>query len=75
MIHYKGYSVTFTDDCDENKGGYYCQVYSDADYNCEIDYFCIHPEDFTNDNDVERLAREYIDALLLKNADLKQLAT
>lgn len=37
--------VSYLDDCDENEGGYYCQVYTDKWYDHEIDDFCVHPYD------------------------------
>ena len=43
---YKGTKVYVTaiDDCGENVGGFYCQVYADEDMNDELDYFVIHKE-------------------------------
>jgi hypothetical protein len=35
----------FFDDCDINKGGYYCQVYDNEDMDNEIDNFVIQAED------------------------------
>lgn len=43
--------VTICDDCGENKGGYYCQVYTDEDFQNEIDNFCLHHEDCKNITD------------------------
>lgn len=37
--------ITFCDDIGENKGGYYCQVYTDADFENEIDNFVIDAEE------------------------------
>lgn len=37
--------ITLCDDCDENKGGYFCQVYLDEDCSEDYDYFVIHKED------------------------------
>ena len=37
--------ITFTDDCGENKGGYYCQVYLIEDFDDEYDNFVIHYDD------------------------------
>lgn len=37
--------ITFTDDCDENKGGYYCQVYLDENDAFEYDNFVINKFD------------------------------
>ena len=53
--------ISRTEDCGENKGGYFCQVYSDENMEYEIDYFCIHPEDCNcrNENDVDEFIRLY----------------
>lgn len=45
--------VTICDDCGENKGGYYCQVYTDDNCENEIDYFTLHHEDCKNITDYE----------------------
>ena len=37
--------ITFTDDCGENKGGYYCQVYLDENDTFEYDNFVINKFD------------------------------
>ena len=44
---------TLCDDCGENKGGYFCQVYLDEDEVFEYDNFVIHNEELecTNDKD------------------------
>ena len=34
--------ISLTDDCGENKGGYFCQVYLDEDDMIEYDNFVIH---------------------------------
>lgn len=39
------YYVTFTDDCEDNVSGYFCQVYEDEDLEEEISYFVLHKED------------------------------
>lgn len=48
-------------DCDNNLGGYYCQVYIDRDMENQIDDFCIHPEDCdcTSESEVEKFIEEY----------------
>ena len=53
--------ISRVEDCGENKGGYFCQVYADENMEYEIDYFCIHPEDCdcSNDNDVDDFIRLY----------------
>lgn len=37
--------ITLCDDIDDNKGGYFCQVYLDEDCSEDYDYFVIHKED------------------------------
>ena len=53
--------VSMTNDCDENKGGYFCQVYADEDMEIEIDYFCIHTDDCdcNNQEEVEKFINQY----------------
>lgn len=45
--------VTLTDDYGENKGGYFCQVYTDENFQNEIDNFCLHHEDCENQTPYE----------------------
>lgn len=51
--------VTSTEDCDENKGGLYCQIYADPELNNELDNFCIHKEELEQST-FNQLAREYV---------------
>ena len=37
--------ISLTDDCDDNKGGYFCQVYLNEDDMIEYDNFVIHRDD------------------------------
>ena len=37
--------ITLCDDCGDNKGGYFCQVYLDEDCSEDYDYFVIYKED------------------------------
>lgn len=48
-------------DCDENEGGWYCEVYTDEYMENRIDYFCIHTEDCdcNNQEEVEKFIRWY----------------
>ena len=48
-------------DCDENEGGYFCEVWDDEYMNNRIDYFCIHPEDCdcNNPEEVKKFIRWY----------------
>ena len=59
--------VTFYPDCEENVGGYYCQVYTDENCISEIDNFMVHVKDIADKKDpyaaVEELAREYIESI------------
>ena len=54
--------VTTTPDCEDNEGGYYCEVYADEDFITKLDDFCVHPEDCDCDNDdeVEKYIMSYI---------------
>lgn len=59
------YYVSFTDDCDDNVGGYFCQVYEEKpheDLGEEIDYFVIHKEDIGKYN-IEELVQNYVEKL------------
>ena len=53
--------ISCIEDCAENKGGYFCQVYADEDMEYEIDYFCIHTDDCNcaDKNEVENFIKEY----------------
>ena len=37
--------ITYIPDCEYNEGGYYCETYSDENFDNKIDDFCIHPDD------------------------------
>jgi hypothetical protein len=37
--------VTYIEDCEPNKGGYYCETYTDDFCGHKIDDFCIHVGD------------------------------
>ena len=54
--------VSYVDDCCENKGGYWCQVYCNDFLDYEIDDFCIHPEDCdcSDGNAVAERIRQYV---------------
>lgn len=54
--------VTLTDDCGENKGGYFCQVYADENFENEIDFFTLHHEDCKNLNQyqIDEMVEEVI---------------
>lgn len=45
--------VTTTPDCGENTGGFYCQVYADEDWTEQIDDFCIHPEELSENPNLD----------------------
>ena len=42
-----------SNDYGENKGGYFCQVYTDENFQNEIDNFCLHHEDCENQTPYE----------------------
>lgn len=63
MIQVDDFYITF---CDDNNG-YYCQVYTDENLECEIDNFFIHSEQLASFNDyndrlneAEKIATEYV---------------
>lgn len=59
--------VHMIEDCDINKGGYFCQVYTAECDEDNIDYFVIHVEDIINTKDpyheAEKLAIKYIKSI------------
>lgn len=59
------YYVTFTDDCEDNVGGYFCQVYEDEDLGEEIDFFVLHKEqiEHTDEYEIENLVQDYVEQL------------
>lgn len=61
-MEYKEWYIAVTEDCDENKGGYYCEIYRKSDTNHDnlIDYFCIHKEELEQNNNIEFWIRKYI---------------
>ena len=54
--------VTYTDDCCENEGGYYCEVWADEDIMYDLGFFCVHPEDCdcSDDDAVEAYIQKYV---------------
>lgn len=50
--------VSTTEDCGDNIGGYYCQVYDDKYYENEIDNFCIHADELEQNPDIDYWIRE-----------------
>lgn len=59
-MKYKDLYISCTEDCEENEGGYFCQVYTDESLDDEIDYFCIHTDELET-NTIEDNIRLYID--------------
>jgi len=60
-MEYKGYYISKTEDCGENEGGLYCQIFraSDTNHDEELDHFCVHVgEDF------EEVAKKAVEDLL-----------
>ena len=54
--------LCFVDDCEDNKGGYFVEVYLYPGDGDRYDYFCIHKEDCDCEdmNEVEEFAKKYI---------------
>ena len=54
--------VSFVEDCEDNEGGYYCEVWDSEDMAKQLDNFCIHTNDCDcNDWDaIEEFAMNYI---------------
>ena len=77
IMRYKGFTVSVIDDCDENKGGYFCQVYASPDFSGTLDFFCIHPDELSgcdNPKLVARRMRKLIRVYIRNNfKDLKEL--
>ena len=53
--------IHYIEDCDVNKGGYYCEVYDTEEMDNRIDYFCVHTDDCdcNNAEEVEKFIRLY----------------
>ena len=54
--------LCFNEDCEDNEGGYWVEVYTDKDLNNRIDDFCIHPDDCNCSDmfEVEECAKTYV---------------
>lgn len=61
-MDYRGLVIDCIDDCGENTGGYFCEVHRADTLDDRIDFFCIHPEELSENSDEEFWIREYIDA-------------
>ena len=59
-MKYRNLIIDCIDDCGPNMGGYYCQVFREEDY-AQIDDFCIHPDELSDDMGTEDFIRSYID--------------
>ena len=55
--------VTFCDDINENKGGYYCEIYLNGIDDDPFDNFVIHKEDLTNGVSKKELAKKYVSSI------------
>lgn len=66
-MEYKEWYIAVTEDCDENKGGYYCEIYHKSDTNHDnlIDYFCIHKKELEQNNNIEFWIKKYINENLI----------
>jgi hypothetical protein len=60
-MEYRGLVISLTDDCEENTGGYFCEVHQPDVLDDRIDYFCIHPDELSENPDIEFWIRNYID--------------
>jgi hypothetical protein len=58
--HGNTYYVTFTDDCDNNVGGYYCQVYLDENLEEEIGFFVLHKRHI-DEYGIDNLVQDYVE--------------
>lgn len=58
-MEYKGFYISRTNDCDENIGGLFCQIYTESNFDREIDNFCIHNNEMDN---IEGFIKKYIDS-------------
>lgn len=54
------YYVTFTDDCEDNVGGYFCQVYKDEDLEEEIGFFVLHKRHI-DEYGIDELVQDYVE--------------
>ena len=54
------YYVTFTDDCYDNVGGYYCQVYKDEDLEEKIGFFILHKRHI-DEYGIDELVKDYVE--------------
>ena len=59
-MKYKDFYITYTKDCCENKGGYFCQIYLDSNLDYEVDNFCIHAEELHH-NKIEDMIISYME--------------
>lgn len=72
--------ITLCDDCGENKGGYFCQVYLDEDCSEDYDNFVIHKEDLdcyeNKDEFIQILCEEYaknVDDMPILNKEFNEV--
>lgn len=63
-MKYRGLFISVTPDCDENTGGYYCQVYTDEDMANQIDDFCIHPDELAENASIDYWIRVNVDSII-----------
>ena len=49
--------VSFCEDTQPNKGGYYCQVYADPELECQVDDFVVHNYQLRGLNENEKKKR------------------
>lgn len=70
-MQYKGYYVTFVADCDDNTGGYFCEIYEDESFDNRLDFFCIYKDsvDCKDDTAVEDFAKQMVDSFISSQPD------
>ena len=58
---YRELEISCIEDCGENTGGYYCEVFTLEPYYDCIDSFCIHPDELQMNPDPEYWQKQYLD--------------
>lgn len=68
-MEYKGLEIGCVEDCGDNEGGYFCEVYTIEPVYDRIDFFSIHPEELRENPDTEYWQRKYIDEELIASTE------
>lgn len=69
-MEYRGFYISRTEDCEENEGGFFCQIYTDENFDNEIDYFCIRKQEIEN---IDDLIIKYIDYYFAELSQARKL--